>query len=46
MEADREITNSYIEMEYVKPGLGDFTLGEYTEKIIQYGFLMVRFYDK
>ncbi|XP_033742824.1 anoctamin-4-like isoform X4 [Pecten maximus] len=41
VEADRQITNSYIEMEYLKPTLGDFTLGEYTEKIIQYGFLML-----
>ncbi|XP_069129739.1 anoctamin-7-like isoform X3 [Argopecten irradians] len=41
LEADRQITNSYIEMEYLKPSLDDFTLGEYTEKIIQYGFLML-----
>ncbi|XP_060078280.1 anoctamin-4-like [Ylistrum balloti] len=41
IEADRQITNSYIEMEFMKPTLGDFTLGEYTEKIIQYGFLML-----
>ncbi|XP_021363066.1 anoctamin-4-like isoform X4 [Mizuhopecten yessoensis] len=41
VEADRQITNTYIEMESLKPTLGDFTLGEYTEKIIQYGFLML-----
>ncbi|KAL3880795.1 hypothetical protein ACJMK2_033006 [Sinanodonta woodiana] len=31
----------FVEWEYMKPQLGDFTLGEYTEKIIQYGFLML-----
>ncbi|KAJ8319692.1 hypothetical protein KUTeg_002757 [Tegillarca granosa] len=32
---------SYINKERMKPSLGDFTLSEYTEKIIQYGFLML-----
>ncbi|KAK3592836.1 hypothetical protein CHS0354_028912 [Potamilus streckersoni] len=31
----------FVEWEYMKPELGDFTLSEYTEKIIQYGFLML-----
>ena len=31
----------YIRQEHLKPKLGDFTLDEFTEKIIQYGFLMV-----
>ncbi|XP_055959025.1 anoctamin-4 isoform X2 [Patella vulgata] len=31
----------FLERERKKPGLGDFTLGEYTEKVIQYGFLML-----
>jgi len=29
------------EIEHNKPDLEDFTLGEYTEKVILYGFLMV-----
>jgi len=29
------------EIEFSKPDLEDFTLGEYTEKVILYGFLMV-----
>ncbi|XP_074650547.1 anoctamin-7-like isoform X3 [Tubulanus polymorphus] len=33
--------NEYIERERLKPELGDFTLGEYTEKVIQYGYLML-----
>ena len=32
---------SYVQREESKPDLGDFTLGEYTEKVILYGFLMV-----
>lgn len=40
----------YIYREWKKPPLGDypdkdFTLGEYTEKVIQYGFLMVGIYS-
>ena len=35
------ITKEYLERERLKPQLGDFTLGEYTEKVIVYGFLMV-----
>ena len=31
----------FIEREREKPTLGDFTLGEYTEKVVVYGFLMV-----
>ncbi len=34
-------TTDYIERERHKPELGDFTLGEYTEKVLLYGFLMV-----
>ncbi|XP_033742863.1 anoctamin-4-like isoform X2 [Pecten maximus] len=34
-------TLSFMDKEYMKPTLGDFTVGEYTEKIIQYGFLML-----
>ena len=32
---------TFVQKEALKPSLGDFTMGEYTEKIIQYGFLMV-----
>ena len=32
----------YMERERNKPELGDFTLTEYTEKVLVYGFLMVR----
>lgn len=31
----------FIEREREKPDLGDFTLGEYTEKVVVYGFLML-----
>ncbi|KAK7097648.1 hypothetical protein V1264_004595 [Littorina saxatilis] len=31
----------FLKHEHLKPELGDFTLDEYTEKIIQYGFLML-----
>ena len=31
-----------VEIESEKPPLGDFTLSEYTEKVIQYGLMMVR----
>ncbi|XP_076446692.1 anoctamin-7-like isoform X2 [Babylonia areolata] len=31
----------FLKHEHLKPMLGDFTLDEYTEKIIQYGFLML-----
>ncbi|XP_069129746.1 anoctamin-4-like isoform X3 [Argopecten irradians] len=34
-------TLTFMDKEYMKPTLGDFTVGEYTEKIIQYGFLML-----
>ncbi|XP_021363024.1 anoctamin-4-like isoform X2 [Mizuhopecten yessoensis] len=34
-------TLQFMDKEYMKPTLGDFTVGEYTEKIIQYGFLML-----
>jgi anoctamin-5 len=34
--------DEYIERERLKPELQDFTLSEYTEKVIQYGYLMVR----
>ena len=33
--------NNFLMKNYHKPQLGDFTLGEYTEKVIIYGFLMV-----
>ncbi|XP_051882497.1 anoctamin-7-like [Pristis pectinata] len=32
--------DNYIIKEYLKPDLGDFTLEEYTEKVIQYGYQM------
>ncbi|XP_060553773.1 anoctamin-7-like [Ruditapes philippinarum] len=32
---------SLLEIELEKPSLGNFTLGEYTEKIIQYGLMML-----
>lgn len=35
------MTFDYVENERLKPVLDDFTLSEYTEKILQYGFLMV-----
>ncbi|OAF70408.1 hypothetical protein A3Q56_01867 [Intoshia linei] len=31
----------YMEREYIKPQLTDFTLSEYNEKIILYGFVMI-----
>ncbi|XP_041359345.1 anoctamin-7-like [Gigantopelta aegis] len=32
---------TFMENERLKPDLGDFTLSEYTEKVIMYGFLML-----
>ena len=34
-------SNEFLQRNYLKPQLGDFTLGEFTEKVIMYGFLMV-----
>ncbi|KAL4230087.1 hypothetical protein ACF0H5_010472 [Mactra antiquata] len=34
-------SKAFIRKERYKPELGDFTLGEYTEKVIVYGFLML-----
>lgn len=34
----------FLERERLKPDLDDFTMGEYTEKVILYGFLMVNHY--
>jgi len=39
-EGPRPQPNDY-DIEYSKPDLGDFTLAEYTEKVILYGFVMV-----
>ncbi|XP_072898031.1 anoctamin-7-like [Hemitrygon akajei] len=33
--------DDFIIKEHLKPDLGDFTLGEYTEKVIQYGYQML-----
>ncbi|KAK3099640.1 hypothetical protein FSP39_007371 [Pinctada imbricata] len=38
-EDPRNLT--FLERELMKEKLGDFTLGEYTEKVIMYGFLML-----
>lgn len=40
-DEDKKMTFDYVENERLKPVLDDFTLSEYTEKILQYGFLMV-----
>ena len=40
MEAPKPMPKDW-EIEYSKPDLEDFTLGEYTEKVILYGFVMV-----
>ncbi|XP_071847241.1 anoctamin-7-like isoform X4 [Apostichopus japonicus] len=43
-DIDAESVNAqgqFIQKEYMKPQLGNFTLGEYNEKVILYGFLMV-----
>jgi len=34
--------SKFLEAEKNKPPLQDFTLNEYTEKVIQYGFIVVR----
>ena len=39
-EAPKPMPKNF-EIESNKPDLEDFTLGEYTEKVILYGFLMV-----
>ena len=33
--------STFIEREFNKPELNDFTLTEYTEKVIMYGYVMV-----
>ena len=33
-----------VEIESEKPALGNFTMSEYTEKVIQYGLMMVRYH--
>ena len=43
-DVDSITTMQFIQREESKPDLEDFTLGEYTEKVIVYGFLMVRKY--
>ncbi|XP_013418581.1 anoctamin-7 [Lingula anatina] len=41
-EKDVKVTiDDYVERERQKPKLEDFTLSEYTEKVIQYGYLML-----
>ena len=35
--------DDYMERERLKPDLGDFTLMEYQEKVLLYGFLMVNY---
>jgi len=39
--AERKPKPNDWDIEYNKPDLGDFTLAEYTEKVILYGFVMV-----
>ncbi len=40
---EAELTlNNFLEREYYKPNTGDFTLEEYTEKVIQFGYIVVR----
>lgn len=41
IQAKKILNMSYLERERSKPDLGDFTLAEYTEKVIVYGYLMV-----
>ena len=38
---DEKTQNSFLLKEHQKPAVGNFTLAEYTEKVIMYGFLMV-----
>nr|XP_022325216.1 anoctamin-4-like isoform X1 [Crassostrea virginica]XP_022325218.1 anoctamin-4-like isoform X1 [Crassostrea virginica]XP_022325219.1 anoctamin-4-like isoform X1 [Crassostrea virginica] len=40
-EANKKLLSNFLERERLKSPLGDFTLNEYTEKVIQYGFLML-----
>lgn len=41
--AERQTINipSFLQREFLKSDAGDFTLPEYTEKVIIYGFVMV-----
>jgi len=41
MVETRDKPVSDCDLEYNKPELGDFTLQEYTEKVILYGLVMV-----
>ena len=38
-----EDVNTYVKREYSKPDLGHFTLEEYMEKVLIYGYLVVRY---
>jgi len=42
-DAKPKSEKSLLEIEIEKPSLGNFTLSEYTEKVIQYGLMMVCF---
>lgn len=41
VDDDKPEELTFEQIEALKPSLGDFTMEEHTEKIIQYGFLMV-----
>ena len=40
-DEEPDLKSKFLETEKKKPPLKDFTLNEYTEKVIQYGFIMV-----
>ncbi len=40
--SDDEQENNRLMREWMKPDAGDFTLGEFTEKVIQFGCIMVK----
>ena len=38
---DKKPMENYLEREYLKPKVDDFTLSEYNEKVIEFGYVMV-----
>jgi hypothetical protein len=41
IDSKASVPSSFIENEYAKPPLSEFTIGEYGEKVIQFGYIVV-----
>lgn len=38
------LVENFLEREYIKPKLSDFTLNEYSEKVIEFGYIVVQLF--